>query len=287
MFSSRFILVTGSSTGIGKATALRLASRGYSVLACVRNPADATAWESTSAGKIVSVMLDVTDSASIAAAAERVRILVGDAGLFGLVNNAGIGVVGPVEFVRPEQWREQLEVNVIGVIAVTQAMLPLLRRSVEVARTARIVIIGSIAGRIAQPIVAPYCASKHAIEAVAGALRIELKDQGIQTSLIEPGAIKSEIWRKGQESAQRVAADDPARQRYGRMIDAVTARAMRSAANAIDADGVALEVQKCLERARARARVLVGNDAKMGAFIKSILPDRWFDALLAREFGIR
>jgi len=105
--------------------------------------------------------------------------------------------------------------------------------------------------------------------------------------LIEPGAIKTEIWRKGQESGAKVAADSPARQWYGAMIDAVAARAAESANGAIDADVVARAIQRCLEKPKAPTRVLVGRDAKLGALVRAILPDRWFDFVLARAFGIR
>jgi NAD(P)-dependent dehydrogenase (short-subunit alcohol dehydrogenase family) len=287
--SQRFVLITGSSTGIGRAAAVWLSRQGYSIFGGVRNQADARTLESLSCspGRIEALILDVTDAASIAAAAGHVREVVGSAGLMGLVNNAGVGVFGPVEFVTIEQWRQQFEVNVLGVIAVTQAMLPLLRVAADAMDAARIVLIGSIAGRVSQPIVAPYSASKHAIEALADALRIELRDQGIQTSLIEPGAIKTEIWRKGQESGAKVAADSPARQWYGAMIDTVAARAAESANGAIDADVVARAIQRCLEKPKAPTRVLVGRDAKLGALVRAILPDRWFDFVLARAFGIR
>jgi len=198
-----------------------------------------------------------------------------------------MSVVGPVEFVPIDRWRRQFEVNVLGVVAVTQAMLPMLRTAADAMEAARIVVIGSIAGRVAQPIVGPYCASKHALEAVAGALRLELKDQGIQTSLIEPGAIKTEIWGKAQESALEATADSPARQWYGPMIDAVAARASEAAGRAIDADRVARVIQRCLEQRHAPARVLVGRDAIFGACLRAVLPDRWFDFALAKAFGLR
>jgi len=281
--TGKHVLITGCSSGIGRACVFHLAARGFSVLAGVRKQADAAGFAGQ--GAIRGLVVDVTMPQTIAAAVQTVNEVAGESGLAGLVNNAGIGVVGPIEFVPPEEWRRQMEVNLIGQIAMTQAMLPMLRRHAQQYGTARIVMIGSIAGRVGQPIMGPYCASKRALAAVSDVLRLELRGQRIQTSLIEPGATQSEIWRKGLEATANVAKDSPARQDYGTLIDAIAAAANKAASSAVPALRVARAVERCLTRRYAPTRILVGRDAKMVAALKACLPDRWFDAVLRRVLG--
>jgi len=283
--TGKHVLITGCSSGIGRACVSHLAARGFSVLAGVRKEADAAGFAGQ--GTIRGIVVDVTVPQTIAAAVQTVNEVAGENGLAGLVNNAGIGVVGPVEFVPPEEWRRQMEVNLIGQIAMTQSMLPMLRRHAQQFGTARIVMIGSIAGRISQPIMGPYCASKRALAAVSDALRLELRGQGIQTSLIEPGAIQSEIWRKGLEAAAGIAPDSPSRRQYGALIDGIAAAASNAAAGAVPALRVARAVERCLTRRNAPARVIVGRDAKIAAALKAWLPDRWFEAVLQRVLASR
>ena len=281
------VLITGASTGIGRACALYLAKRGFTVIAGTRRESDGQSLVSESSGAVRSVLIDVTSAGSIAAAAESVREITGSSGLLGLVNNAGIGVIGPVEFVRIDEWRRQFEVNLFGHIAVTQVMLPLLRDHVEsTKRSARIIMVGSGAGFFSPPLLAPYSASKHAIEAVCDSLRLELKDQNIQTSLLEPGAIQSEIWRKNIEFEREFPEASAARQRYGKLIDAVHNLGREGASRAIPAERVARIVESCLIRPEAPTRVLVGLDAKMLALVRGWLPDRWLDALMGKALTI-
>jgi NAD(P)-dependent dehydrogenase (short-subunit alcohol dehydrogenase family) len=186
-------LVTGASSRIGRATALRLEGAGWSVFAGVRDPAgDALLGATGGRGTLEPVLLDVTDQESIAATRTRIAERVGTQGLRGLVNNAGIGVGGVLEFVRLEDLRQILEVNLTGQVAVTQAMLPLLRSG-----TGRIVFTSSDNGRWAPPYMSPYAASKFALEAVGDALRVELCRSKISVSIIEPGSIRTSIWDKG------------------------------------------------------------------------------------------
>jgi NAD(P)-dependent dehydrogenase (short-subunit alcohol dehydrogenase family) len=288
-----YVFITGSSTGIGRACALYLAKKGFSILAGVRRDADAASLceAAIAAGdgeNLQTLQIDVTDSNSIHAAASRVSEIVGGEGLHGLINNAGVGVGGPVEFVTVDQWRKQFEVNVFGQIAVTQVMLPLLRQHVtrHGKGAARIVMIGSIAGRLAQAIMGPYCASKFAVEAISDTLRLELRGQGIGVSLIEPGAIKSEIWRKADETIAQTPPDAPARKDYGVLIDAISHMARKSEAGAPPAVLVAKAVERCLLRERAPTRIIVGRDAKLTAMVKRLLPDRMMDAVLMRVLGI-
>lgn len=292
------VLITGASTGLGRACAIHLVREGWLVFAGVRSERDARAVESDARqdagakGELVPVMLDVTSAKQIADAAELIKSRVGADGLRGLVNNAGVGVFGPAEFVSIDDWRRQFEINLFGQIAVTQAMLPLLRAAAAGSGTAgnragsaRIVLMSSIAGLVGQPILGPYSASKRALESLGDTLRLELASQRIEVSLVEPGAIRSEIWRKGQESAQPVPQDTPMGRLYGRMVESVRAKAAIAERDAIPAERVAKVVFRCLTARRAPTRVLVGRDARIAAFLKGVLPTRLWDPFLAKAFG--
>ena len=189
--ASRFVVITGASTGIGAGCAIGCAQQGMTVFAGVRNLQAGEALQAKEGAAIIPLQLDVTDDESIKRAADTVRQRVGGAGLAGLINNAGIAIGSPLEVIPLSQLRKQLEVNVIGQIAVTQAFLPLLRQA-----HGRIVNMGSIAGRGTIPMMGPYSASKFAMEALTDALRLELYPWGIQVSIIEPGAIATPIWDK-------------------------------------------------------------------------------------------
>ena len=194
------VVITGASTGIGHASALHLASLGFKVFAGVRRDEDADRLRAVANGSIEPVHIDVTDQASIDAAAGRVREATGGS-IAGLVNNAGIAVPGPLEHLPVDEFRRQLEVNVTGQVAVTQAFLPMLRPS-----RGRIVNIGSIGGRVAAPMLGPYAASKHAMEGLTDSLRRELRPSGIEVSIIRPGPIATEIWERGNTKAGELLA---------------------------------------------------------------------------------
>jgi NAD(P)-dependent dehydrogenase (short-subunit alcohol dehydrogenase family) len=230
-------------------------------------------------------MLDVTDQASIDAAAAELGRRVGSSGLAGLVNNAGISVLGPVEALAPEDWRRQFDVNFFGQMAVTRAMLPLLRAGTAAGR-ARIVMISSIAGRVGQPVLGPYCASKFALESASDSLRLELRAQRIGVSVVQPGAIKSEIWRKGQGQAKEKPLPPDMAIHYGLMTESIRRMAEHAERVAIPAVTVARVVERCLTARRAPVRVLVGTDAKVSAALKAVLPTRGFDWLLAKVLRI-
>lgn len=287
----RHVLITGTSTGIGRACALQLARKGFSVWAGVRTPEEAKSIEQAAVGTpiaIRSVQLDVTDMHSIRAVEEEIRTHAGNDGLCGLVNNAGICVVGPVEFISQEDWRCQLDVNLFGVIAVTQIMLPLLR--VHNARRgyggSRIVNMGSITGEISTPLFGAYSASKFALRAMNDALRLELRPEGIHVCLIVPGTIQSEIWRKEKECVDAIAADSPARHHYGPLIDNVTGYVFHCAEKALPAERVADAVQRCFISPKPRIQYRVGWEAEVGSRAKKFIPDRFFDFLLARKLGV-
>jgi NAD(P)-dependent dehydrogenase (short-subunit alcohol dehydrogenase family) len=284
-----FVLVTGSSTGIGKACALNLARSGFQVLAGVRKMEDAAKLEIVARSNLQGIVLDIADPESVASAAAKISGIVGDSGLAGLVNNAGIGVHGPVEFLTRDDWRRQFEVNVFGHADVTRALLPLLRKYVTShgQSPARVIFIGSIAGRVSLPIMSPYCASKHAIAAIASALRMELRHQKIFVCLIEPGAIQSEIWRKGDETVSTLPPDAPVRDFYGTEIDAIAATSRESAAGAIPADVVARLVHECMISRHPPRRRTVGRDATIAALFRRFAPESVFDKVLLRGVKLK
>ena len=260
-------LVTGASSGIGQACATRLLDLGFHVLAGVRKLEDAPA-------RTEALKLDVTDEADVAAAAERVG-----AELHVLVNNAGIAVSGPVEVVPIEDWRRQMEINLLGQVAVTRALLPAVLRA-----RGHIVNMSSIGGRVANPLFGPYSASKFALEAMSDALRREVSRHGVRVVVIEPGGIATPIWEKGHADADRMlegASPDAAR-RYGALIDAVRRSTRRLAEEGLPPEAVADVVGKAVTTKRPRARYVVGRQAQVQAVTARLLPDRAFDALVAR-----
>jgi NAD(P)-dependent dehydrogenase (short-subunit alcohol dehydrogenase family) len=277
------VVVTGASSGIGRASALHLDALGFKVFAGVRKNADAEALRAEGSERLEPVSLDVADEDSIAAAKTRVSDEVGERGLAGLVNNAGISVVGPLEFIPAEELRRQLEVNLVGQVAVTQAFIPELRKA-----TGRIVFISSIGGRLSSPFMTPYHASKWAIEATADALRLELRPWNIEVVLVEPGSIDTRIWEKGQAQADEIETGmgEQGRALYGRQIAAAREAARQTAAAGIPPERVAEVVGRALTADRPRTRYLVGRDAKIAARVRKVLPDRVFDRLLARQLGL-
>ena len=279
MVAARFILITGASTGIGAACAIGCAERGMTVFAGVRDLVAGDALQATGGKAIIPVQLDVTDGKSITNAADVVARQVGQAGLSGLVNNAGIAIGSPLELIPLQQLRRQFEVNVVGQIAVTQAVLPLLRRA-----RGRIVNMGSIAGRGTIPMMGPYSASKHALEALTDALRLELYPWGIEVSIIEPGAIATPIWDKSMQISVDVESEMPA---DGRHLYEAAARSVResvgqAAARAIPADAVVKAVLHALTARRPKTRYLVGRDAKLRAVMVRWLHDRLHDWILKK-----
>jgi NAD(P)-dependent dehydrogenase (short-subunit alcohol dehydrogenase family) len=263
----RTVLVTGASSGIGAACAERLARKGWHVLAGVRRAGDAPA-------QTEEVLLDVTDAAQIEAAAARVDEL------HGLVNNAGIALAAPLEFVPLEEFREQLEVNVLGQVAVTQAFIPALRKT-----RGRVVFIGSIAGRSAVPFLAAYAASKHALEAIADSLRIELSPWGIFVTIVEPGSIKTPIWTRSAAQADELLASMEDRERlndlYGEHIARFRRVALERGQAGAPAETVARVVEDALTATRPPTRRLVGRDARIRAAFE-LLPDRLRDRVYER-----
>ena len=270
--STRSVLVTGASTGIGRATALLLHERGFRVFAGVRKDADA---EALAAAGLEPLILDVTNEQHIAGAATTIEESGG--GLYGLVNNAGIASAAPLEFVPVADLRHQLEVNVVGQVAVTQAVLPLLRAS-----RGRIINVTSIGGLIAGQMLGPYNASKFALEAVTHVLRQELAPWGIEVIAIEPGVIATPIWSTSAASADRMLEPRLAEvtELYGAQIEAAQRMAANATTAGIPAEEVAAVIERALTAKRPKTRYPVGTDAKVGSAVLARLPDRTRDRLL-------
>lgn len=275
--NGRAVVITGASTGIGAACALHLDRLGFKVFAGVRNPEDGLALQKASSERLVPIELDVTDISTIQNSRALVSKKTGESGLFGLVNNAGIAVVGPLEAVPLEDLRHQLEVNVIGQVAVTQTFLPLIRQA-----RGRIINMGSIAGLTTIPLMGPYSASKFALEAMTDALRLEVQQWGIHVSIIEPGAIATPIWNKSTIDAdmRESAISEELRSLYKPIVAAVRKIVGEASKRAVSSDTVARVVETALTASTPRTRYLVGSDAKLRAFMAKLLSDRASDRLL-------
>lgn len=273
------VVVTGASSGIGRATALHLAGAGHHVYAGVRRRADAPTPPPATSGTITPLLLDVTDPARIGAAADTVAGHTGGAGLKGLVNNAGIGVFGPLEIIPIEQFRRQLEVNVTGQLAVTQAFLPLLRRA-----PGRIVLIGSIGTRFTPPFTGPVSASKSAVATLAEALRQELAPWDVRVVLIEPASIHTEAVDKLDRDAERLMSEsDPdTRALYEDAFRRFVRLGVARERNGSPPHVVAQVVARALTTRRPRSRYLAGKDSRRMAVLAAALPTSVLDALRRR-----
>jgi NAD(P)-dependent dehydrogenase (short-subunit alcohol dehydrogenase family) len=267
--SPRSYVVTGASTGIGRACVAELVRRGARVWASVRTGKDAEELSREHGDAVRVLRLDVTDEDSVRAAGEQVTA----AGrLHGLVNNAGVALPGPLEYIPIEAFRRQIEVNLIGQLAVTQAMLPALRQAREKGLDARIVMIGSIGGRIAQPMLGAYHVSKFGLVGMADTLRAELAPSGIRVILVEPGAIATPIWDRGGRAADELIAGAPPEvlERYSAQITTARKNAARSAKRGLPPPRAAAVIVRALTAANPRPRYLVGPDARAGAVVAEL-----------------
>jgi len=277
------VVITGASTGIGAACAVELDRRGFRVFAGVRRDEDAARLQEQASERLVPVMLDVTDAEMIAAAAESAQRTVGDAGLAGLVNNAGIVVPGPLEVIPIDKLRLQFEVNVIGQIAVTRAFLPLLR-----AARGRVVNMSSISGRIASPYLGAYAASKFAMEALSDSLRLELRNFGIRVAVVEPGCVDTPIWKKSREAADQRAEDVPPElmELYQTDLDRMWAATQQYAEKALPVERVVRAVVHALCARRPKVRYPVDWRTGLSIFAMCRLPSRLRDRIMRRELRL-
>lgn len=282
------VVVTGASSGLGEAIALELASTGFTVYAGVRSP-DSAAWIQGKNKAIRPLIIDVASIDSIRAAGKLLREQTAGQGLHGLVNNAGICVSAPLECVLLEDLRAELEVNLVGTIAVTQELLPLLRkRPVPSGLAGRIVNVSSGIGRVAAPFLGAYAASQFAKEGVSDALRRELEPLAVSVSVIEPGAIMTPIWSKVSAGAQRLldtAPDEIADPYRARFADFVAMNEKRARESKTRPEAVARAVGHAMTARRPKTRYRVGRDSWAAAMAARLLPDRALDSVIRRQLA--
>ena len=278
--ASKTIFITGASTGIGRACALHLDGLGFRVFAGIRKTADGEALREVASDRLRPMYLDVTDGESIRAAAEIVKATCQADGLSGLVNNAGIVIAGPLEFLPVETLRSQLETNVIGQIAVTQALLELLRRA-----RGRIVNMSSVSGRVAAPFLGPYSASKFALEALSDSMRLELRPWRISVSVVEPGPIATPIWKKSRTMTKNMLANLPpqVQELYGPSIKAAGTWERGMTRDMLSPEVVARAVEHALTSHRPRTRYRIGTAGIVADLVARFAPDRLRDWLLIHQ----
>ena len=278
------VLVTGTSTGIGKAAALALDKLGFTVFAGVRSEKDGQALCSEASRNLAPVLMDVTDSTSIEKAKQQVSQLVGEAGLAGLVNNAGVGFLSPLECVPLDDLRWVFDVNVFGLLAVTQAFLPLLRQG-----RGRLINVSSEGSIFVMPFHGSYSASKFAVNGLTDALRLELKPQGIQVSLIIFGSVKTPIWDKTAQLSDRISRGCPPQlfELYKEHFRKVSDYFYRLGANGISPEASARSVVHALTARRPKLRYYVGPDANLYNILDKIFYGRLRDWTLCQIIGLR
>jgi NAD(P)-dependent dehydrogenase (short-subunit alcohol dehydrogenase family) len=274
------VLVTGVSSGIGQAIALDLMRSGYTVFGSVRHIKDAASLVAVSDSQFIPLVFDVTDPAGIARAVSEVERQVGPAGLTALVNNAGISDSGPILHQPEHRFRQVMEVNFHGLVAVTRALLPLLGATdTPRKRPGRVINIGSVQGIMTVPFMAAYAASKHAVEAFAQGLRREMIPFGISVSTIEPNFTKSDIFAKAAADA---ATNDYSGTRYEAAWAQFNASLAAQEAQAKPAETVTRKVLHAIQSPRPRTRYPLDPIWHLGRF----LPDRLFDRLIFKGLGI-
>jgi NAD(P)-dependent dehydrogenase (short-subunit alcohol dehydrogenase family) len=277
------VLISGASTGIGRATALLLDRSGYRVFAGVRKQEDGARLRGSASDRLYPLRLDITDGEQIAAALEQVEAsLPAERGLAALVNNAGIAVVGPLEYLSLDELRRQLEVSVVGHVAMTQAFLPLIKKG-----RGRIINVGSATGRFALPFLGAYSISRFGMEAFTDALRQELRPWGIHVSLITPGTVETQMWNTAPSNAEDALRDMPpaAREDYLDMASAMMDLMNKGRSRALAPDALAQVVRVALESRFPRTRYRRGPGATMavvGSWFPSSLTD-WFIAKIMEK----
>jgi NAD(P)-dependent dehydrogenase (short-subunit alcohol dehydrogenase family) len=272
------VLITGASRGIGRASALLLARDGWEVHAGVRRPEDGAELAAESAGRIVPITLDVTDGAQIAALTDQLP-----EHLDGVVNNAGIVVDGPLEAVAPERLRLQLETNVVGPLAVTQAVLPRIRAS-----RGRIVFVSSVSGRISAPMMGAYNASKFAIEGLADALRVELAPWKIRVIVVQPTSTDTALWQDAPATVEKTEAElsDEHRGLYAKHTAGARRLTKMIQKRTMPVERVAETIELALTSEHPKARYPVGAATKAQLALFAVTPTRAKDMMLGRASGI-
>ncbi len=274
------VLVTGCSSGIGRACAIELARAGYKTFAGVRSEADGSWLRSSSVPGVVPVQLDVRDPGAIEEVVNRLSREVDETSFFGLVNNAGVSAPGPVEFLDVAEIQDVLNVNLLGPVRLVQAFLPMLRKS-----AGRIINIGSGEAFLSTPINSAYCMSKYALEALSESLRMELAPMGIRVILVEPGGTKTHIMEKVAARFQTLGETLPstARKLYGKSLEA--RRRMPERGRLQPPEAVARVVRRALGDSRPKARYFVGADVRGAFLLGRLVPSSARDAILRGLFG--
>ena len=282
MSSPRPVVVTGVSSGIGVAIARNLIAAGVKVFGSVRRDKDAARLEEEFGERATALIFDIRDEDAVAAAADRVREAAGKDGIAALVNNAGVALPGPLEHMTTARFRDQLDIGIIGTLAVTQAFLPLLKAEGAGKQPGRVVNISSVAGVTAMPFLGPYAAAKFGLEAMSDSLRRELMIYGIDVIVIQPGGVDTPAWEKAAAEDSGNVAGGP----YEQPVATFRSLALAAGRSGIAADRVAATVAKALNRRRPRARYLI-TPHPVAERIMRRLPARLLDRLIARRLGLR
>jgi NAD(P)-dependent dehydrogenase (short-subunit alcohol dehydrogenase family) len=283
--ASRSVIVTGASTGIGWAVAQVLTQRGFHVFGSVRKAADAERLTAAFGPAVTPLIFDVTDEAAVRAAAGQVETALDGRPLAGLVNNAGIAVAGPLLHLPIDEWRRQLEVNLTGVVIATQAFAPLVGARLPVAgrpgRPGRIVNIGSVGGRNANPFMAPNCTSKFGLEGLSESLRRELLPFGVDLVVIAPGAVATPIWDKADETDTSAYADTV----YGPALERLRAYMLSIGKSGLPAERIGEAVHTALTVARPKVRYTI-TPQPMQMLMADLLPKRTLDRIVGKRLGL-
>lgn len=278
-----YILITGVSTGIGYSSAVNLIDSGYFVFGSVRNQSDAEKLKSELGSNFMPVIFDVRDEVAIGKAVKEIQSVIGEKVLSALINNSGIALGGPIQYLPTDVYRKQFEVNLFGVVNVTRSFLPLLGASKGARTKGKIVMISSVSGKRSYPFVSPYTASKHALEAFSDSLRREMMIYGIDVVVIEPGPIKTPIWDKTPSVEDNpflgTEYESALRKFYGQMVT-------KGKTDGLHVDRVGELVTRVIKHNKPRTRYVITGRKWMDFILPGILPDRWVDRLFARFLGI-
>tara|TARA_B110001454_G_scaffold218223_1_gene245642 strand:- start:1343 stop:2191 length:849 start_codon:yes stop_codon:yes gene_type:complete len=277
------IVITGVSTGIGYAAALRLTNAGHRVFGSVRNKVDAKRVKSELGENYCPLIFDVTDADAIKEASDCVSKVVGDNGIDVLINNSGIALGGPILELPVDVFRKQFEVNVFGIVSVTQAFSKLLGAYKGANHNGKIIMISSVAGKRSYPFVGPYSASKHAVEGMSDALRRELMLYNIDVILVEPGPVKTEIWKKTPNPENNIFLKsdfEPALRKFNGLIKMFEKKGL-------DADVIANRIEKIINSNSPKTRYVLSPNKWRDYILPGLLPDRWLDKAMSKTLGLK
>jgi NAD(P)-dependent dehydrogenase (short-subunit alcohol dehydrogenase family) len=287
MAQTKSVVVTGVSTGIGWGTVKVLTGKGFHVFGSVRKQADAERLQAEFGEAFTPLLFDVTDEAAVKAGAAQVEKALGGATLAGLVNNAGIAVAGPLLYLPVDEWRQQLEVNLTGVVIATQAFAPLLgaggtrRADAAPSKPGRIVNISSVGGRNANPFMAPYCTTKFGLEGLSEALRREMLPFGVDVVVVAPGAVATPIWDK----ADQIDTSRYANTVYGPALDRLRAYMLQIGKAGLPPEAIGEAIATALTAAKPKVRYVV-SPSPFQVLMTEILPKRTLDRITGQRMGL-